>query len=276
MQKWILPLGALLLFVINFLNVDINNHQEVKRAEHFNPALARLSSIEKLSAYTDSLASAQNISSTQPEYVVLTEKVISERFYHGFSHYNLNENWVAAISEKILGRGLSSIVKPEDIMKKAKAACSQQAIVMMELFKRKQIDYRKIGFPHHYALEAKVNGNWYFTDPDQEPMIPLSVRMHQNWKGQSDNLKAYYDKKVYTDLDYAFGSGKIAEIGPVNTIPAKNLAYFHSFTRLSSWFSWCLPIIFIFVISRKRKRAKVVSMRRPILSPQLQPRFFVS
>ncbi len=276
MQKWLLPLGVILLLVPNFLNVDINHQQEAKRAELFDARLSRLSTIENLAAYADSIASSQHISSTQPEYLLLIEKIIAARFYHGFSHYSLKENWIAAVSEKIFGKGLSCIVKPEDIMKKSEAACSQQSIVMMELLKRKNIDYRKIGFIHHYAMEAKVDNQWYFTDASQEPAMPLSARLHENWKGQPDNLKPYYDRKVYSNLDYAFGVSQVAEIGPVNEVPARRLSYFHSFTLLSSWFSCCLPIIFVYIKSKKRKRAKVIPINQQAIRQQVQHRFYIS
>ncbi|MEO6405950.1 MAG: hypothetical protein ABIY51_14510 [Ferruginibacter sp.] len=276
MQKWILPLAALLLLVPNFFNVDINYHNERRPAEEFDVSLLRLSSIEKLAAYTDSLASTKNISSNHPEYLLLVENIIAKRFFHGFSHYKLNENWVASVSEKIFGRGLACLVKPNDIMQRADGACSQQSIVMMELLKRKNIDYRKVGFPHHYAMEAKFNKQWYFADANQEPDMTVDARLHQNWKGQSDNLKQYYDPKIYTNLDYAFGIGQLAEIGPVNEVPAKNLTLFHSLTLLMSRFAWCLPLIILFAKSRKKIRAKVINMRQPVVSKLAAQRFNIS
>jgi hypothetical protein len=75
-----------------------------------------------------------------------------------FFHLNLNENWVAAMSEKICGYGLSCKVQPEDIMKHPNAAFSQQALVMMELLRRKKVSYRKAGFLHYSALEVMHYG----------------------------------------------------------------------------------------------------------------------
>lgn len=276
MQKWILPLGAFLLIVPNFLNVDINHQHEPRRAEQFDASLSRLSSIEKLSAYVDSIASERHVISTDPRYLEIVESAIETRFYHGFSHYKLNDNWVAAVSEKIFGRGLSCIVKPEDIMKKDEAACSQSSIVMMELLKRKHIDYRKVGFPHHYALEAKFNNHWYFADANQEPNIPLAGRLRESWKGQGDSLKRYYDRTIYANLDYGFGVSQVAETGAINEVPAKHLSYFHSFTRLCSWFSWCLPLIFIFLYNKKRRTARVITMNQSVMNPQMLHRFYIS
>lgn len=262
----------------NFLDVDINDQHEPKRAEHFDASLSRLNSIEKLSAYADSIAAFQQINPTDPRYLLLLEKVTAERFYHGFSHYTVKENWSAAIGEKVFGNGLSCIVKPEDIMKKPKGACSQQSIVMMALLRKKHIDYRKVGFPHHFAVGARFKDKWYFADADQEPDIPLAARQRENWKGEADNLKPYYNSNVYPNLDFGFGVRQIVETGSVNEVPARRLSFFHSFTLLCSRFSWCLPLIFMFVYARKKdsKAAIVVPMKQPSAMPQVQHRFYIS
>jgi hypothetical protein len=183
----------------------------------------------------------------------LVSYIISCRFYHGFSHWKLNENWIAAVGEKITGIGLSCKVQPDEIMQHPYAACSQQALVMMEILKRKKIDYRKVGFPHHYALEVRNNGNWYYYDPNMEPSMNLSQRLHQNWKQSNDSLKKYYDSTKHKDLAYQFGNGKMAEFGPVNEVPAKRLNLFQKVTGILSKTLWCLPLILLYAKNRSTK-----------------------
>jgi hypothetical protein len=136
-------------------------------------------------------------------------------------------------------------------MKHPYAGCSQQAMILMEVMRRKGIDYRKIGFPHHYALELRFGSHWYYFDPNMEPVMNLAQRDHQNWKGNSDSLKKYYDKDKYPELSYQLGNNYTVEVGPVNDIPARNLNLFQNITAVLSKTAWCFPLLFLFV---RRKR----------------------
>ena len=80
-----------------------------------------------------------------PYYNVVAE-VIRKRFYHAYSHYQFSDNPLSYLAGISIWSHLSAIVIPDDIMKHPMAACSQQSLVLMEIFKRNKIDYRKIGF----------------------------------------------------------------------------------------------------------------------------------
>jgi hypothetical protein len=275
MMKTILIALAILLAAPNFINMDINGLSEYDQKERFNPALSSINSIDELEEYVDRCAALKNIPPHSDEYTAVLAYVISCRFYHGFSHWKLNENWIAAVGQKITGMGLACKVKPEDIMKHPHAACSQQALVMMEILRRKQIDYRKAGFPHHYALEVKLNGHWYFFDPNMEPNISIAQRMHEHWKGENDNLKKYYDPAIHPMLSYQFGNNQRVELGPVNEIPAQNASLFQGITSLLSKTLFCIPL---FVLLWKTARRKSMYAVKPInndYTPQnLTPSFY--
>ncbi|CAN5893709.1 hypothetical protein BH11BAC4_BH11BAC4_05220 [soil metagenome] len=261
---------AVVLAVPNFIPVDINEQLSYNKKERFHPVLASINSIDKLEKYVDNEAAFQNIAMNSPEYAQLLSYFISCRFYHGFSHWKMNENWIAAVGEKITGIGLSCKVQPEDIMKNLDAACSQQALVMMEILKRKKIDYRKVGFPHHYAIEIKSAAKWYYFDPNMEPTMNLKQRIHESWNGNNDILKNYYDSSKHANLAYQFGNGVKAIFGPVNEIPAQHLRFFQSSTAVLSKILWCFPLIFLFAKSRKRN--KKMHMVKPINNnPSYQP-----
>lgn len=102
-------------------------------------------------------------------YFNYVAEIVRKRFYHGYSHYTASDNIFAWLSGTLVWNHLSAIVIPDDIMKHPMAACSQQAIVMMEVFKRKKIDYRKVGFPGHYTVEGKIDGKWQYFDTNLEP-----------------------------------------------------------------------------------------------------------
>jgi hypothetical protein len=251
MMKSILILLAVVLAVPNFIHKDIIGESVYNQKERFVPGLTSIQTVDHLEQYIDRAAAMKQIKPGSEAYTALIAYIISCRFYHGFSHWKLNENWVAAVGEKIFGYGLSCKVQPEDIMKHPYAASSQQALVMMELLGRKKVPYRKAGFPHHYALEVMHHGNWYFFDPNMKPHISMAQRAHSNWKGYNDNLKPFYDTAIHPNLSYQFGNGQMAHFGPVNEVPARNARLFQGVTGFLSKCLWCLPVIVVF--SRKKK-----------------------
>ena len=246
MQKPLLIAIALLLFLPNLFNKDIHSTLTYNQKEKFNSQLTYLNTVDKIEQYIDSLAIANHISTNSIAYIELTESVIQDRFYHGFSHFSLNENWIAAFCGKMFEEGLACKVKPEDILQHSNAACSQQSIVIMCLLRKKNISYRKVGFPHHYALEILSNNNWYFVDPDMEPVITREQRMLSSWKHQNDNLKKYYDPSRFNDLDYQFGIGLTAITGSINEVPASNARLFQGATAVLSKIVWMFPLLLLF------------------------------
>lgn len=257
MTKPILIAVSAVLLSLNFINADINERLAYDHKEQFDPRLSYLNSIDKLEAYIDKNEVNGHIAPNSVDYVVTISEAIRERFYHGFSHFSISENWIAAFSEKILGYGLASKVRPDDIMKHPYAACSQQAMVMMEILKRKKISYRSVGFPHHFALEVLVNGSWYYFDPNMEPNMTNEQRLESNWKCCADNLKKFYDTARFKDLDWKFGKNLIVTTGKVNDTPAGNAKLFQSATGFASRILWCFPLLFVLYKSRRNAMANL-------------------
>jgi hypothetical protein len=257
MNKKLLIAITVLLLAPNFFNEDLNRDAyytpPYDNKEKYDPALGYINSLDKLENYINDVTKQQNIQKGSLNYVVAVEDAIEKRFYHGFSHLTTRENWIAAVSEKLFGFGLSCKVIPEDIMEHGNAACSQQTMVMMEMLNRKQLPWRKVGFDHHYALEVQVNNNWYYFDPNMEPEMSEAERLESNWKGSADNLKKYYDTTRFTDLAYKFGVNKQVIIGAVNEKQASNAKFFQSATGLLSKTLWILPLL-IMAFSRRRVR----------------------
>lgn len=246
MLKAVLIVFSVVLFLPNLFNKDINPRPPYNKIENFDPALAYINSVNKLEQHIDSIAAAQHIKTGSYDYVLLAESVTKDRFYHGFSHFTLNENWIAAVSGRMFEEGLACKVKQEDIICNSNAACSQQSIILMGLLRNKKITYRKVGFPHHYALEVLIDNMWYFFDADMEPKITKEQRMESSWKLQPDALKQYYDPRRYSDLDYKFGVGLTATTGTINEIPARNARIFDAVTSVLSKILWCFPLLLLF------------------------------
>ncbi|HCY89713.1 MAG TPA: hypothetical protein DHV17_05585 [Chitinophagaceae bacterium] len=252
MRKAFLLILSAILLIPNFLPIDINNPLPYDGKERFLPSLNYIQDVRTLESVVDHCASLKNINPQTPEYAAMLAYVISCRFYHGFSHWKLNENWIAAVGQKLTGIGLACKVNADDILKSPNAACSQQALLMMAVLRNKGISYRKVGFPHHYAIEVQFNNKWYYFDPNMEPRMNLAQRVHETWKGDNDVLKSYYDHSIHTNLNYQFGNGQHAELGIVNEIPALRVALFQSVSGYLSRFLWTVPLI-LAVFSYRRK-----------------------
>ena len=250
MKKAIL-IGLTILFIsLNFIDIDINKIEPYDQKELFDPHLSYLNSIDKLENYIDSTIKADSAQPNTVEYVDHIGRAIKLRFYHGFSHFSLKENWIAAIGERVFGYGLASKVIPDDIMHHPYAACSQQAMVMMEILKRKHIDYRSVCFPHHFALEASINSQWCYFDPNMEPHIGNKERPESRWEAKADNLKQYYDTSRFKDLDWKFGTKLVVTHGDVNQKYAGHVKIFHAVTGIFSKILWIFPL-FLLVYKKK-------------------------
>jgi hypothetical protein len=246
LKKPILVALSAILLSLNFIDIDINEVLAFNHKEQFDPNLSYINSIDKLEKYIDSTEVVDTISRNSVEYVTKISDAIRYRFYHGFSHFTLKENWIAAVAEKLIGYGLASKVKPNDIMHHEYAACSQQAMVMMEVLKRKNLQYRSVGFPHHFALEVLINGNWYYFDPNMEPQITNEQRLESYWGQKADNLKQYYDTARFKDLDWKFGKNLMVTHGSINQKYAGNARIFQAVTKLFSKILWIFPLIPVF------------------------------
>ncbi|MBK7434261.1 MAG: hypothetical protein IPI66_10395 [Chitinophagaceae bacterium] len=253
MKNVILISISAVLLSLNFIDVDINEVLPYDQKEQYNPGMSYIKTLDMLEKHIDSTVASRSISRDSVAYVTTISDAILQRFYHGFSHFTLKENWIAAFAERIIGYGLASKVKPDDIMRHPFAACSQQAMVMMEILKRKGLSYRSVGFPHHFALEVLINGNWYYFDPNMEPSISNEQRLENYWGARADNLKQYYDTARFRDLDWKFGKDLKVTHGNINQKYATNAKLFQTVTGVASKILWIFPLIFVFYPRKKKK-----------------------
>ena len=243
-MKYLPILLALVLLVPLFLKISPGTIPVYNKKEAFDPTMAHLNSVKSLTRFTDSTANSNQIKIGSLGYGVLAASIIKKRFYHGFSYYTLQKNWLAVTAQCIFGRGLAAPVDPDEILKYPYAGCSQQAIVLMALMKNKNIPYRSVGFPHHYATELCFTHDWYYFDPNMEPEIRENDRRQGSWKSSSDSLKKYYHGNN-SYLDWAFGNDVPAVFGNPNADPAPHAAIFQTVTKYLSIFLWVLPLCFI-------------------------------
>jgi len=251
--------SGLVIFTYELLDsLDKKNEVIVPHNEHFDPSLLRLRSIAAFTSYCDSVYGKSEINASDSEqYAAIVAETLRDRFYHGYSYYYLGQNSIAYFFAPLIREDLRAIVIPNDILKHPMAACSQQSIVGMEVFKRKGIDVRKVGFyakeyGGHFCFEAFFNGKWHFFDPDMEPK--LSVMRKYHFPGiaelaQNDSLlHSLYTKEDKNFVEKLFLS---YSYGSVNKFPAPNAIVFQYMTKFLSYFSWVAFILLYFFVGRK-------------------------
>jgi hypothetical protein len=244
---WLLWL-SLCLFFLTILPLHFFTLSTEKRKwEVFDPALVeQLRSVESVLTYTDSLALAQGVIPNTLHYGVLLNNVIKRRFYHGYSHYSLKENWIAAVAGKLFWYDLSAIVLPDDLLNYPMAACSQQSIVFIECLRRKGISVRNLGFDHHFAVEGYFDG-WYYFDPNIEPDFSQVKRASLQALLHEKKLPELYKNVMSpTEVEINFAN---PVFGKVNILPAANAGFFHKVTKALSKNLWLLPFaVFVFTL----------------------------
>jgi hypothetical protein len=187
-------------------------------------------------------------------YFNYVAEIVRKRFYHGYSHYAASDNIFAWLSGTLVWNHLSAIVIPDDIMKHPMAACSQQAIVMMEVFKRKKIDYRKVGFPGHYTVEGKIDGKWQYFDTNLEPDFNNQRESLQQLLNTNrfDSVYSIPEKSI-ENFHAAVASHKY---GVPNESPSYNATLFHKacYFLQSGGFIFCSFLIAFLLLSNFNPR----------------------
>jgi hypothetical protein len=85
---------------------------QMNRTELYDAGLARLNDLQRLTAYCDSLYAASyqtQTSSYQKDYTNLVSQVIRKRFYHGYSYYGFNDNYLAFLFQKSVNRVIAPL-----------------------------------------------------------------------------------------------------------------------------------------------------------------------
>ena len=249
MKFLLISLSALLLLP-NFFNVTLEEKPGYNKVEIFDPSLSRINSVQSLMDYTDSI-SQKKFAPNSLQYAMVVSDVLEQRFYHGFSVFSLQKNWIAAVTQYMFGHYVANPVNPEDILKYPYAGCSQQAIVLAEIMKRNKVPYRSLGFPHHYTTELQFNNSWYYFDTDMEPDMTAEDRDLKNWKHDGDSLKKYYHKNIAA-AEWGFGNSQKASVGKIAAKPAPNASLFQNTTKYLSKLLWVFPLI-ILVYPAKQK-----------------------
>ncbi|MEY3450369.1 MAG: hypothetical protein RL711_194 [Bacteroidota bacterium] len=236
---------SVFFLVLNLLPLHLINEEGHHHFEKFEDTLYPINNIGTLMQVIDDSARVNHIKPKSLAYNEIITTIIKRRFRHGYSHYGFQDNWVATLAGYFIWRDLSAIVDPDDLMKYPNAACSQQAIVMMEVLKNKGIPFCKVGWNHHFTLCAWVNNGWHYYDPNMEPIINSNQRAFDNKFLSIPFLAEIYKGRISKN-DIAFALG-VPQMGKVNEFPAPNALIFHQITKIVSislWFFMLLPVLY--------------------------------
>lgn len=234
--------------------------------EAFDPSLARLNSLKKIEQYCDSIYSekvfAGGTADFERTYTDIVSSAVRNRFYHGYSYYGLSNNFVAAAISRVTMPGLAAPVVPDEILQYPYAACSQQAIVMMEILRAKGISTRKIGFMGkrfggHFAFEVLYDGTWHFHDPNMEPDKTVL-----NAYGRPSIDFLVHNPDILTKAYARYKPAIIMDIfptyfyGPVNKFPAPKAIVFQKITLFLTYTIWFFFLIAFAIVRRMYLRVK--------------------
>lgn len=263
MIRTLIPFLLLFLICCSFLGSISKKNTAIFQGynwEEYDPSY--FSKFQKVSDIIDSADKVYNFSHQKSiDYFNTVAEIVRKRFYHGYSHYSYSDNFFVAASGQFLWLDLSSIVIPEDIMKHPMAACSQQAIVMMEIFRRKGIDYRKIAFPHHFAVEAKIDGVWEYFDTNLEPDFDHRRESLYNLFRGNRFDSIYRNVQIYNEYKKSM---KQFTYGKINEHPAPNAKIFHqvSFFVFSRYTLFTLLLISMLLSVNFRDVRKIIQIKK--------------
>ncbi len=259
-NKYVLILYAVFLFITlipNFLPFQLENVANSESRPTYDRYEARLSSklnsMDELERYLDS----SNLDPQSIAYWNNAATVLRKRFYHSFSAYSLDENWLAAVA----GYAVPSIyfqypVQPAEVVEYEMAGCSQQGIVLQTLMNRKGINYKTVGFNHHYAVAGEIDGKWFYFDTNIEPEIDQSNRPTVGDIKNQSKLREIYPQFSEQEVKNLLGPPRLSV---ENIALAPNMSLFHTTTYWLSRTLWIIPfgLLLIGLYLRSRGSSKV-------------------
>jgi hypothetical protein len=249
LKPFLLCLSA--IFVLpNFLDADFQAPAKYDGKEKFSPQLSFLNSVDKLEKFVDESANEKLVPVGSLAYMEILESTISHRFYTNYSHKNFSQDWISSLAGKIAGTQYSRLLLPGEIMLKPYAGPSQQAAVMMEILKRKNIPVRKSESRDHLAIEVSSKGEWFYFDPALDHPAKAAMGLHGNSYRQDGNPERYNDpghgehvqapgKELTANLNSTYSTGNI------------NLQQFQTATGILSKTLWLLPLAMMFLVKKR-------------------------
>lgn len=178
------------------------------------------------------------------EVPILIDEYVRNKFHHEYSTIPWYDNWVLAVTDLAIPQYLlSGNMKPVDIVRYDYGICNQQAILFQELVKEFGYDYGSVRFQApdfgHFASAVRVNGDWYFFDPNLEPEYD---RTDPDVFRQIDLGNKQVLTRMYGD-HFENITEDMIELSEINTFPASNGVLAQELTFVLSWYGWMLILL---------------------------------
>lgn len=256
--RYFLLFLTVIFIVPNFINYNIIESDGGRLAnDKFDKSLVRLNTLAKLEAYIDSTAIAKKITPGSLDYAIEAKEIVSYRFYHKYATQNLNENWIASVAQKLTGLYLSSKIVADDILTKPYGYCGQQSAVLMELLQRKKLECRALYLPHHFVIQANIDGTWYYFDVNAEPDIPKEKRADESWLKNKDTLARIYNRDIQW-IGERFGDPVSFKYGEINEVQGPNAQIFQSITKRLSKTIFLIPLLWFVYLKKKTSKLATI------------------
>lgn len=222
--------------------------------EQFDRKLMSITSVSEAVDYVKLSAEG----SSEKQLLQAADQFVRQRFYHGYSTFAPADNWLAYMAGYVWD-DLRYPVIPDDILKHRQAACSQQAIVFQAIARRLGFTVGSIAFtdPGHFASAVKVNGSWFYFDPNRE-IAGVNVPLHAVISGSA--LYGLYGA-LGRNWTYAGENGEIS-LRDVNGNPAPQATFFHQITSLFSSYGWLIFSTLFVIAPTRRTQVGAVAAKR--------------
>ncbi|MFC1732814.1 hypothetical protein ACFL6I_21135 [candidate division KSB1 bacterium] len=251
----VLTLFSFGCLVIQYLIHDSDNcKNETTVNEKYDSKLSTVNSIDKCIKFCNPEDNIKIFDSLQ--FVYRLDSLLKYRFFHGYSRYGFKDNFlIYALSILIYG-DVSAIVNPNHLIQKDYAACSQQAIIFMEVLKQRGFKVRKVGLQSHFCSEVYYSGKWHFFDTNQEAEfddIATVPGIEELINDKSLLYKAYANSHSMdtASIERVFNADFL-EIGKENEFPAKRMLLFQNVVRIISNILWLFFLAIFFLIKSKK------------------------
>ncbi|UUR08475.1 hypothetical protein [Sphingomonas glaciei] len=205
-----------------------------------------------------------NPNATQLQKLDAADALLRKRFVHGYSYFRMKQNWMAAFLRPVWD-DLAAPVRPDDILKFRRAACSQQAIVFQEIAKRLGFEFASVringqeNLGGHFLPTIKIEGQWWVYDANQE----IAARRYPlDWLMTADaQISNVYQPDV-ARLLLNSAHAKRVRFTDLNENAAEQASLLHGALALLSSVGWMLALL-LWAILRPRPKQQNLPVEFP-------------
>jgi hypothetical protein len=224
----------------------------------FDPALRSITSVDQATAYVR----RRNPHANQAELADAADEFVRRRFLHSYSFFDPGQNWLAYLAG-FVWIDLRSPVRPDDILKHRRAACSQQVMVFDAIARRLGFETAVVRFDGHMTAAVKIGREWRVYDADRE-IQPRSYSLDRLLAGDPAVLAIYANVPGLPDLPGQVAQGRV-RMTDVNGNPAGHASLFHAITEALSRYGWAVFLALALVRIAYRRQGS----RKPFATAEL-------